>query len=329
MNGEVPIGHKRFSQRGRQRISKKKGKARRFRPPFENVKFRAELMRIKSQHDKEVLAKETEIVRLKKIVQKQQGRISSLRSFIDNERQKFRKEIAKLEIAKQVSTHTYAQQILKKLRENITNLSISTRENVARVELEYILCNATENIPSRKNLEEAPLPDYEQDWKIRSLLNAFKRCTPVRLRKHRTAPRDDLDIDLYLKIDDYLKAFTVRQQKNKLKKTNVSKTRTDKKIFTQRASQRNDLGIDSPVTILRKPPQNRLKNYELQNSFYNDSNKMSIRLLQAELNDDNTERDLYAEIEALRKENLRLKEDLIHREEQFNHAFRGRYASEL
>ena len=79
MNGEVPIGHKRFSQRGRQRISKKKkGKARRFRPPFENVKFRAELMRIKSQHDKEVLAKETEIVRLKKIVQKQQGRISSL-----------------------------------------------------------------------------------------------------------------------------------------------------------------------------------------------------------------------------------------------------------
>ena len=329
MNGEVPIGHKRFSQRGRQRISKKKGKARRFRPPFENVKFRAELMRIKSQHDKEVLAKETEIVRLKKIVQKQKGRISSLRSFIDSERQKFRKELMKLEITKQVSTHTYAQQTLKKLRENIKKLSMNTRENIAKVELEYILSNTAENIPSRKNLEEVPLPDYEQDWKIRSLLNAFKRCTPVRLRKHRTTPRDDLDLDLYLKIDDYLKAFTVRQEKTKVKKTNVSKVSNDNKIFTQRASQRKGLGIDSPVTILRKPPQNRSKNYELQNSFYNDSNKMSIRLLQAELNDDNTERDLHAEIEALRKDNLRLKEDLIHREEQFNHAFRGRYASEV
>ena len=93
--------------------------------------------------------------------------------------------------------------------------------------------------------------------------------------------------------------------------------------------KRNEFQRDSPVTTLRKPPQNRLKNYELQNSIYNDSNKISIRLLQAELNDDNTERDLYAEIEALRKENLRLKEELIHREEQFNHAFRVRYASEL
>ena len=329
MDSAVPIGHTRFSWGGPQRISKKKGKRRRLRPSFENVKFRAELSRIKKSHDKEILAKEREIVRLRKVVKSQTGRISSLRSFMDSERQKFRQEIAKLEVAKKISTHKYAQQTLKNLRSKIKNLSMNTQGKLAKSELEYILCNATKSVCSQEHVEEVRLPDYEQDWKIRSLLNAFKRCTPVRLGKRLPTPRDDLDLDLYMKIDDYLKAFKVQKENTRRKKKKAPKTCTDKKVLTQRVRNSNEFQIDSPVTVPRKPPQNRLKNYELQNSIYNDSSKISIRLLQAELNDDNTERDLYAEIEALRKENLRLKEELIHREEQFNHAFRGRYASEL
>ena len=330
MDSIIPIGHTRFSWGGSQRINRKKGKKRRrLRPSFENVKFRAELSRIKKSHDKEILAKEREIVRLRKVVESQTGRISSLRSFIDSERQKFRQEIAKLEVAKKISTHKYAQETLKNLRSKIKNLSMNTQEKIAKSELEYILCNATESMCSQEHVEEVRLPDYEQDWKIRSLLNAFKRCTPVRLGKRLATPCDDLDLDLYMKIDDYLKAFKVQKENTRRKTKKAFKTCTGKKVLTQRVRKSNEFQIDSPVTIPRKPPQNRLKNYELQNSIYNDSNRISIRLLQAELNDDNTERDLYAEIEALRKENLRLKEELIHREEQFNHAFRVRYGSEL
>ena len=193
------------------------------RPSFENVKFRAELSRIKSQHDKELLAKETEIVRLRKVVESQTGRISSLRSFIDSERQKFRQEIAKLEVAKKISTHKYAQQTLKNLRSKIKNLSMNTQEKIAKSELEYILCNATESMCSQEHVEEVRLPDYEQDWKIRSLLNAFKRCTPVRLGKHLATPCDDLDLDLYMKIDDYLKAFKFKKKTLEERRKSVQK----------------------------------------------------------------------------------------------------------
>ena len=50
-----------------------------------------------------------------------------------------------------------------------------------------------------------------------------------------------------------------------------------------------------------------------------------MQLLKAEIEDDNMERTLYMEIEKLKNENLDLKQELIHKEEEYKHRLRRMY----
>ena len=107
----------------------------------------------------------------------------------------------------------------------------------------------------------------------------------------------------------------------------VSVEKTEKEInkllnsYSSSTNQASSSPLPPNINNMYSTP----KNYELENSYFAESNQSHMQLLKAEIEDDNMERTLYMEIEKLKNENLDLKQELIHKEEEYKHRLRRMY----
>ena len=190
--------------------------------------------------------------------------------------------------------------------------------------------------------EKIIIYEKEEEWKIRSLLNAFKRCTPIgHIKKNKDSNSESKyeDSELYQHINNYLATNYMKRSKKKRndsdkqsknqkhKKTDATVEKTEKEInkLLNSYSSSTDQAPSSPLPPNVNNMYSTPKNYELENSYFAESNQSHMQLLKAEIEDDNMERTLYMEIEKLKNENLDLKQELIHKEEEYKHRLRRMY----
>ena len=337
---KTPIGHTSYSWGLTKKTMVKKKRKKYDKQQFENVKYRRELNDLFDKYERDMKKKNNLIIQLRKKIQIQKGRIHTLKLSIDRTNLKLTKKELAIQSEKKLLTHEYAQQKLIKLRNEIKNMSLNIEKKLVKNELEntldsiMMLSDSDEDDDDKLIKEKIIIYEKEEEWKIRSLLNAFKRCTPIgHIKKNKDSNSENRyeDSELYQHINNYLATNYMKRSKKKRndKKTDttVSVEKTEKEInkLLNSYSSSTDQAPSSP-----SPPNiNNMyptpKNYELENSYFAESNQSHMQLLKAEIEDDNMERTLYMEIEKLKNENLDLKQELIHKEEEYKHRLRRMY----
>ena len=223
--------------------------------------------------------------------------------------------------------HEYTQQILMKLRDEIKGVSLNLNKKLIKTELESTLQSvmlssgndmdnsyaSDSNTEVKRNIK---ISEEEEEWRLQSLLNAFKRCTPIRYAREECCHFDDAS-DIYFHINRYLeKSYNGLKKKRKAttKKTQAAK---DQKSTEQRETELKKLlsSYSLATPSASKKYNSHKKKYEIENLLFSKSIESSIHLLKAEQDDDTLERSLHMQIEVLKDENLQLKEELIHKGE--------------
>eukprot|EP00943_MAST-04B_sp_MAST-4B-sp1_P008993 g8993.t1 len=242
-------------------------------------------------------------------------------------KKKLQNKEVEIQSEKTLLKHEYTQQILMKLRDEIKVVSLNLNKKLIKTELESTLQsvmlsggnNMSNSYTSDGNTEvkhNIKISKEEEEWKLQSLLNAFKRCTPIRYVQE-NCNFDDAS-DIYFHINRYLeKSYDGLEKERKAK---------DKKIQAakdQRSTEQTEMELKKLLSSysLATPSTSKKYNshkkiYELENLLFSKSIESSIHLLKAEQDDDDLERTLHMQVQVLKDENLLLKEELIHKGER-------------